>query len=244
MSTVAKTYVDNAVQTTFPPPSSPSPHSSVVLGSSSVDFQSHLSQIANDSSLRNTLQPSPEIDYAYNASFTSYSSSPAQSITTSRRALKPQQLPAQFPSQASQVDTPRIASLPETMSLFSAKSQLDSASQRIVSMPENIKTLIRTRKFAMYSSDYNDISTSTVDSFVSGDGNRFLVEASSRLDQIPCTPSPPSSPESVVIIDSAYNLSEMFLRNNNPIRDSKHKEHEGTLSPFLVSSFTDCSQAG
>lgn len=230
MSNSAKTYVDNAVQTTFSPPSSPN---LIAVDSLAVVIQSR-PRSSDDSRLQEPSSSPQTVETVYDASPTSPTSSTPQFFSTSRRVIKPQQLPSHFPSQMSQVGTSRTASFPETMSLFSAKSQL---SQRIVSMPEDIKTLVRTKEYTIYSSDYNDISSSTVETFVSGDGNRFHLETGSHLNQIPHTPSPPSSPDSVVIIDNKYQLSETFLRNHDRIREFKPKENEGILASFFWVNF-------
>jgi hypothetical protein len=222
-----KEYVDHAVQTTSSLPSSPlrcldTSGSALVM----ADFQLESSGLSNELSSMNIMQPPLDFDDAYTDSLVSLTSSPARSITTTRRAFKPQQLPVHFPSQVPQTDAQRTVSLPETTSLYSARSQVES---RVVSMPEHLKSLVHTREFMIYSSDHNDISIGSIDSLAFGAGESPHAAVSPRLADIPHTPSPPSSPESIVIIENKYQLSDTFLRNNHPISEHKDTDREGMV---------------
>jgi hypothetical protein len=99
----------------------------------------------------------------------------------------------------------------------------------MVSMPENFKSLVHAKDFVLYVSECDDLSTSTAGSLLSADGARFCEAR---------TPSPPSSPESVVIIQNQYQLSETFLRNSNVDREPRGTtEREGILRSAMVLAF-------
>lgn len=105
----------------------------------------------------------------------------------------------------------RIVSLPETTPAYSAKRIMERKA-RVVSHPEQ-------GTFVMYSntssplSDRLDISYDTPDPFVSESVQRTRVRVRSNVTDLPRTPSPPSSPESVVIIADKSQLPKGFLKN-------------------------------
>lgn len=103
----------------------------------------------------------------------------------------------------------RIVSLPETSSLYSARRTLESVTTRTVSNPERS---CAHRQDTSYSVDPLDISTES-DVFVSG--SQVLTRTRVRVNakDAPYTPSPPSSPDSVVIIADKSQLPRGFLRN-------------------------------
>lgn len=104
----------------------------------------------------------------------------------------------------------RIVSLPETLSLYSARrSLLESVAGRVVSNPERSRAQ---RQDSSQSSDCLDISAET-DQLVCGTQVRTRARARITAMDAPYTPSPPSSPDSVVIIADKSQLPRGFLRN-------------------------------
>lgn len=179
-----KLYAEKATQTDFLAiPATPS----IVLGSS---------ELANDSALETiiTLQNSA---YTYSETDAFAGKSPLKSCIPPRRryAQLPFNRPVEFKS-----PTKRVVSLPEE---YANKQRSEDQSQRVVSMPEILKPL----------------SPSASDSFSSLDTSAISVESTkpSRLhtyphSDLPSTPSPPSSPESIMIIGNNSQVPRTLLR--------------------------------
>jgi hypothetical protein len=199
-------YESRAVQTTFSPPCSPC--SVVSLRPSPADggSQSEISTSTVESSLEIPDNPSQNSD----DSLVPYLSTPDQSFSASLRVFKTR-LPPNFPSGVIHTNNQRIISLPETAPLFSAKSQI-SSQQRIVTMPENIRSQRLEKEFVLYPPEYEDSSIEASNSFSISDGNNFLSRADANGTDISHSSFSSSSPDSVVIIQNKYRISQAFLR--------------------------------
>ncbi|CAL1707639.1 unnamed protein product [Somion occarium] len=99
----------------------------------------------------------------------------------------------------------RVVSLPETSPLYSVKKSADIAKKRVVSLPE--------RMLLNDPSDNYDLCT---DAYLL----RSRVRIESHGTDIPYTPSPPSSPESVIIIADKPHISRGFLQRHIPIEEA------------------------
>ncbi|KZT08344.1 uncharacterized protein LAESUDRAFT_811441 [Laetiporus sulphureus 93-53] len=98
---------------------------------------------------------------------------------------------------------PRIVSLPETVPEYSAKAAMEKTTIRVVSMPLPVQG-----DCSFQSNDIDHIGLS----FTSDTEEQNRVRVPSHASELPHTPSPPSSPESVVIIANKDQLAEGFLR--------------------------------
>ena len=217
----SKGYESRAVQTTFSPPCSPcsvvSPQPSPLDGGP----QSEISTSIVESSLETPYDPSQSSD----GSLISYLSTPDRSISASRRVFKTR-LPPNFPSRVPQIISQRITSLPETAPLFSVKSQITSQ-QRIVTMPEDVRSQRLEKEFVLYPPEYEEGSPiETSNSFSTSDGNSSFARADATGTDLSHSSSSPSSPDSVVIIQNKYHISQAFLRQTNV--QTKVKTDEGT----------------
>ena len=220
----SKGYESRAVQTTFSPPCSPcsvvSPQPSHVDGGP----QSETSTSTVESSLETPDNPSQTSD----GSFVSYLSTPDRSISISRRVLKTR-LPPNFPSRVTHTISQRIVSLPETAPLVSVKSQI-SSQQRIVTMPENIRSKRLEKEFVLYPPEYEDSPIEASNSFSISDGNGSFARADAVGADISHSSSSPSSSDSVVIIQNKYHVSQAFLRQTGV--QTKANTYEGTTKRF------------
>ena len=123
----------------------------------------------------------------------------------------------------------RIVSLPETSSTFSAKTLLVKTSARVVSNPEH-GGLIAQSQDSSGSCDSLDGSVDT-DPYVSESQAREPLCSRSLATDAPYTPSPPSSPDSVVIIADKTELPRGFLRNKVALDNSMpslRRDEEGS----------------
>lgn len=143
--------------------------------------------------------------------------SPPATIHTVTRTLKRPQMvylrPATLGAQTLKSTSARIVSLPETISKYSARQE---SSRRIVSMPEH---------GLLHLSPYSEN-----DHFGPEDGSPARVRVRSVATDTPLTPSPPSSPDSVVFIANKSTLSDGFLRKKVPVTGShtaEPREDEG-----------------
>jgi hypothetical protein len=115
----------------------------------------------------------------------------------------------------------RIVSLPE--SPFGTPCNLrathDSAGMRIVSLPETMRCSPQSTDNA---SCLDSFGTSVDTSLDISSGNHRKSRTKSNLD-IPRTPSPPSSPDSILIIDNDVHLPNLFLygHKNTVIEDDE-----------------------
>ena len=152
----------------------------------------------------------------------SYLSTPDRSISGSRRVFK-NRLPPNFPSRVTQVVSQRITSLPETVPSFSVMSQI-SSQQRVVTMPENVRSQRLEKEFVHYLPEYGDTPVDTSNSFSISDGNSSFGRADPTGTDISHSSSSPSSPDSVVIIQNKYHISQAFLHQTNVQTKSKTDE--------------------
>ena len=147
--------------------------------------------------------------------------SPSPSASASRWSKRSQLLYSR--STGSYVLAKRIVSLPKSSSDASGDLRLsrDAAGMRIVSLPETTKYSPRSADGLSYQDSFG---TSPENSRTSSenDSNYPRFRTYSRLD-VPHTPSPPSSPDSVLIIDKDVHLPNLVLygrsRNNTTTED-------------------------
>jgi hypothetical protein len=144
------------------------------------------------------------------------------------RKAKQSQLPLQRPAH-SYMRTQRIATMPEHGPIDLTKL----ASARVVSMPQRIRPVAAfppspVTKLVDYSSDFSRLSI-TPDR---GPRARVISHGS----EWPNTPSPPSSPESVMIISTNVQLPQSFLRRQSPKLNVPHIDKEGETSEAVAQS--------
>lgn len=97
----------------------------------------------------------------------------------------------------------RIVSMPENMNEVLSNGH----GKRVVSMPDRVRPVLEPSVELSQSP-----STAAGDSFGSYSGHRERVRVFPTPSDIPQTPSPPSSPESLLIIATGTQLPEGFLR--------------------------------
>ncbi|KAJ3814797.1 hypothetical protein F5876DRAFT_62040 [Lentinula aff. lateritia] len=176
------TYVDRAIQT------EPPRHLSRSDGHNALNLHEPLSF--------------QDVDAAY---------SQLSSLTISKRDHKLSQLAYKKPSELNALKK-RIVSLPET----SPPSRIDSEPirDRVVSMSEQVKV-------SLVSSADNSLSSDCFESSVETSQSQILSELGSSSAKrtrprqslaFPQTPSPPSSPESIMIIGNNMQVPSSFLR--------------------------------
>lgn len=153
--------------------------------------------------------------------------SPSHSISSITRAYKRQHLPFSRPAGLVTLKHPssRIVSLPETTPAYSVKTVLDKTTPRVVSMP-----LPSVQSPPSDQDDFNEYSREET-SFFFRHGYPSCTTVLDHFSEAPHTPSPPSSPDSVVIIANKDQLSEEFLRNRaqNEEHQSNQPDDEGLL---------------
>lgn len=154
--------------------------------------------------------------------------SPPATIHTAVRALKHPQVtylrPAAPGAQTLKSPSARIVSLPETVSKFSARQE---TSRRVVSMPE------RGQHAVLLSPG----GSSYTDDFLPEIESPGRVRVHSVATDMPHTPSPPSSPDSVVFIANKSPLADGFLRQKSGLcRSHTPESKEKTGELVLVSS--------
>ncbi|KAF8274462.1 hypothetical protein EI94DRAFT_1825457 [Lactarius quietus] len=197
-----KTYMDRGVQAgssaEFLAPSTNDP-SSFAIGDSQL------------SPLAPSLQVSP-----------AYSHSPARGTSVPKSELsnstKPRQLPHLKPS-THRHSSIRVFSLPEDSLAITGREGFDLV-PRVVSMPEQRPTGGPLADSSLSTEGY-DGSMLSGGSFLSGtDTTSGICFSSRKQGTIPHTPSPPPSPDSVLIIENNCELSDAFLSNQQPTKGS------------------------
>lgn len=132
------------------------------------------------------------------------------SIETSKRVLK--RLPHRKPSSSSQTlkfVSARVVSLPETVPEYSEiKTLRKSVKMRVVSMSS------KPERRHLGSCDGSPSSETSMGNILADNEAPVRIRVCSNATDAPHTPSPPSSPESVVIIGSKSQISERFLQGN------------------------------
>lgn len=132
------------------------------------------------------------------------------SLSVATRALARHSLAYRRPmadKQNSRVTSSRIVSLPETAPAYSEKRSMRQTKMRVVSMPETSGVQGRSVE-----SSFSDQSQGSIipDSEAPG-----RIRVFSGATELPYTPSPPSSPDSVLITGSQSQISERFLREDS-----------------------------
>ncbi|TFY70619.1 hypothetical protein EVG20_g2384 [Dentipellis fragilis] len=195
----AKTYVDRGVQVGSP-------------ALPAISLQEELIQKEHDTSLCDITSSAINISQVSYSSAYTQSSQGSPSPLTAERVLKPPQLPANRPSSSHiNPESSRIVSLPETAPLFTGKRAL-KGSMRVVSMPDRVTPGGFSTDNSLSSSDRIDVSVYSGESYTSMEDDNSGTRLSHSHQDVPHTPSPPSSPDSILIIENNGELSEAFLR--------------------------------
>jgi hypothetical protein len=223
ISDFEKLYIDQGVQTESLRVSSPCPNASTSLArrsrrrtSDPINDKDAVHKCTNDildPACRDLKRP----DLAYNHHFEA-ETNPNGLRQVSRR--KHARINHDRSSRTRQ-GTSRVVSLPETTPLHSIKSMLESTTQRIASMSERPKPDMSPQDAA--SLDGFEASASTETSYLTADEGPYLPRHAGFLSlDVPHTPSPPSSPESVMIIENSIHLPQSFLRHNSSLKSHPH----------------------
>ncbi|KZT70989.1 hypothetical protein DAEQUDRAFT_810253 [Daedalea quercina L-15889] len=133
--------------------------------------------------------------------------SPEPTISTTTRVYKQAVASLGRTNNITNGVTSRVVSLPETISLYSAKGVLKST-PRVVSTP-----LPATDSATLLPGIPNGSDDETLP-FISNGDRPSRARVQSQVSDMPHTPSPPSSPESVVIIGNKNHLADNFLRGD------------------------------
>ncbi|PFH53809.1 hypothetical protein AMATHDRAFT_83726 [Amanita thiersii Skay4041] len=132
--------------------------------------------------------------------------SPTQSTLTTRQRYP--QLPCNRPFHL-RSSIKRVLSLPEDQIIVES----NETPHRVFSMPARLTTLSPNTSSSFSSAE---VSSNSLDSPVSKLSNaKNPCEHSYRRSDVPSTPSPPSSPESIMIIGNDTQLPRTFLRSSN-----------------------------
>lgn len=108
----------------------------------------------------------------------------------------------------------RIASLPETSPPYRLAQEQTA---RLVSMPEDLQVLHYPHDPPARYLDCNEHYNASLGSSKSTDAEHAFV------GEVPQTPSPPTSPESVMIIGNENRVSQTFLRPRSIVRDGNDR---------------------
>jgi hypothetical protein len=222
----AKVYVDRGIQTICTP-------TSLWLGCS-VSNSNNSSTRAHNGSQSEYSSNAPTSALSHSSSSSAYSQSlppdspsPARSRITARRMYKRQKTPYSRPS--SQKPKNRVVSLPEDPP--HKETIRESTTFRIVSLPD-LNHLPSSPLFtgSNPSSDITDASIFMDHSVFVGDEQFSRIRV--RPVDEPHTPSPPSSPDSILIIENNHQLADTFLRSN-PDQNSQRlfSDDEGCFKP-------------
>src|ERR1700722_15600331 len=142
----------------------------------------------------------------------------ASSICLSRRAYKGAQSTYNRPSN-------RVVSFPETEPLSSIENVLLSPATRVASMSERPKPDMSVQDAS--SLDSFELSASTENSFPT---QQDTLSYRPKMSDVPHTPSPPSSPESVMIIDNSIHLPQSFLRHDAALDTHSSYDDDGMFA--------------
>ena len=219
-SLATKSYIDRGVQTEFPALSASADLHPTLLTSLFRESESCAAEGDPESLLLSSPQAALS---AYSHSLSPDSSS--SSLLTGLRVLKPIQLPYLRPYDFLD-ERLRVSSLPETAPARSSKAGLYSEVLRVVSMPEQGGSRQHAFDYSMTSNGVNASSCSGEYS-LTGTEDQSGIYLPCRQFDIPYTPSPPSSPDSVLIIENNGEISENFLRTKDvedPIKAREQKD--------------------
>ncbi|KAG6898175.1 hypothetical protein C0992_004162 [Termitomyces sp. T32_za158] len=223
MAVNEKTYVEKAIQTLQVEKLMPLPNPSLYRAQDLVPNRGN----EETSTGNHTDVESAPVGPAYNYSESLCSSQSLDSGSSIQskphRVPKPAQLPRNRPNRI-QNQVKRVVSLPESAELKSSSDNLripadDGLSHRVVSLPgPELRNNLSTRSPGSTQDDlsstveYLDSSLDT--SYQSGTGSMH-PDARGFPSDMPMTPSPPSSPESVFVIGNESRVSKAFLRQCN-----------------------------
>ncbi|KAF8070634.1 hypothetical protein FPV67DRAFT_1668478 [Lyophyllum atratum] len=223
-----KSYADKAVQTQDERASTPGRNSSKHMHShntlrlKSRDTVEHLTSSSDEKTIAS------HAAYIYSSpSDSQLGSSRPPLASPSRRTYKHPQLPYSRPTQGNNPDK-RIASFPETVAVkafgvtLTVPSTIDGPSLRVVSLPTfETGTLSGSPTMTEDNSslEYLEISTDRSSRRSSGTGSVHLMHNFPPSD-MPDTPSPPSSPESLLISGKGPGLPRSFLYETGLSADS------------------------
>ncbi|KIJ67960.1 hypothetical protein HYDPIDRAFT_37538 [Hydnomerulius pinastri MD-312] len=206
---IIKEYVDRAVQTINDTPSPPRVDTAIVLVATGATRPQRIqgTHYARDSEDRASLSPPylSQTESAYSHSVPPDSPiSPIYAPLISRRLPKCKQvLHGRHP--LGEMANRRIVSMPENKEETPATRYNDGT--RVVSMPDRIKPILDSSA-ELFASP----SAGTGDSFGSYTGRRERILVFHTPSDVPQTPSPPSSPDSLLIIGSGAHFPDGFLR--------------------------------
>ena len=212
-----KEYADSAVQTEIASVPSPYADPAVILAAPPVAHRG-LPQEAH-TGRRNSIPASSPTgsDNAYAVPRSPIS--PILAPLVSRRLSKRRH--PRCP--AGEIVNRRIVSMPEEKS----EIQSHSHGKRVVSMPDRVRPVLEPSAELFQSP-----STAAGDSFGSYSGRRERVRVFRAPSDVPQTPSPPSSPESLLIIAAGAQLPEGFLRRKySP--EPLIEEDDGNLHAYI-----------
>ena len=188
-----KEYVDRAVQTDTDPLPSPYADPAVVLAAPPVTRRG--AQTERHSSISASSPTGTDSAYAVPQCATSPMLAPLVSRRLSKR--KHGRCPA------GEIANRRIVSMPENNSEIMPQTH----GKRVVSMPDRVRPVLEPSAELFQSP-----STAAGDSFGSYGGRHERVRVFCAPSDVPQTPSPPSSPESLLIIAAGTQLPDGFLR--------------------------------
>ncbi|KAG6903089.1 hypothetical protein C0995_006276 [Termitomyces sp. Mi166 len=220
-----KKYVEKAIQTLQIDKLASSPNSSQHHTQNLEGYRSNHDDKKTSTTYHSDEESAP-VDAAYTDSESLCLShnleSSSSSQSRSHRAPKPAQLPRNRPSRI-QNQGKRVVSFPEVAALKSLSNNLsvpayDGPLLRVVSLPgpelegnSNLGSPVSTQDNLSSSVEYLDSSLDT-SYHSSGTGSVHPDARGFPPSDMPTTPSPPSSPESVFVIGNESRVSQAFLR--------------------------------
>lgn len=214
-SSAAEGYVDRGIQTISPP--------ALWLTRSVSNSTQNSSTRAHHGSLA---ECSSNVDTAYSRSVPD-NPSPVRSAMMAHHTYKRQKVPySRFSFHQSKK---RVVSLPEDPHI---RTKHHSKINRMVSLPDRLPPSSIFTKLNS-SSELMDASLCMDQSIFVEDEHISRIRVRSPPANLPHTPSPPSSPDSVLIIDDSHQLSETFLCCKS-VRDSQQllSDDDGVLQAF------------
>ncbi|KAG6885971.1 hypothetical protein C0993_006898 [Termitomyces sp. T159_Od127] len=222
MAVNEKTYVEKAIQTLQV--DKPVPNPSLYHDQ---DFRPNHDDEKTSAAIHTDEESTP-VDAAYSYSESLCLSQSPDSASSNQpkpyRAPKPAQLPRNRPNRVKNQGK-RVVSLPESAQLKSSSDNLripadDGPSLRVVSLPgpelrnnPSMRSPSSTQDDLSSTVEYLDSSLDT--SYRSGTGSMHPDSRGFPPSDMPMTPSPPSSPESVLVVGNESRVSKTFLRQCN-----------------------------
>jgi hypothetical protein len=214
-SPATKGYVDRGIQTISPPATIwlARSVSSSTQNSSTRAHNGSLSEYSSNAptSTHAHSRSSSKLDSAYSHSLPPDSPSPVRSMITARRTFKRQKTPYSRPS-PEKLQT-RVVSLPDNPPMYRTDAARDSTTLRVVSVPDHLPSSYMS--IGNNTPDVTDPSLCLDHSVFAGDEKNSRIRVRPPQVNTPHTPSPPSSPDSVLFIDDNHQLSKTFLCHNS-----------------------------